>query len=77
MAYTELTAVKEGEVRRDVGGSRTPRHQGLLTAIDSSTLSGDDYALADEGAVIINNRTRLAEIEQVLVDLGYLSALST
>jgi hypothetical protein len=77
MAYTELTSVQEEEVRRDIAGGRVARHQGLLTAIDDQTLAGDTYALADEGAVIINNRSRIEEIEQLLVDLGLLSAMST
>jgi hypothetical protein len=77
MAYSALSTSQEEEVRRDVGGARIPRHQGLLTAIDSQVLAGDTYALADEGAVIINNRTRINEIEKLLVDLGLLSAEST
>ena len=85
MAYSELSGVQEEEVRRDVGGSRVARHQGLLTAIVAVAPAGttgtdgwdSDADRTTAVATINNNRTRITEIEQLLVDLGLLSALST
>ncbi len=77
MAKTALTTPQLEANLRDIAGGRTPRNQGLLTAIDATALAGDTYALADEGAIIINNRSRIEEIEEALVELGLLSGMST
>jgi hypothetical protein len=85
MAYTELTAVQEEEVRRDLAGALKARQQGLLRAIVAVAPAGttgtdgwDSDADRDAAvAAINNNRSRIEEIEQLLVDLGLLSALST
>jgi hypothetical protein len=87
MAYTELTGEQEREVLRDLAGARTPRTQGLFTAITAAAPAGGSGATAgayDSAAnrdiaiaAINNNRTRINEIEKLLVDLGLLSAEST
>jgi hypothetical protein len=58
----------------DVASGVVDRAKTTYTAIDSHTLTGDDYALADEGGVIINTRTRIAEAIACLERLGLIEA---
>ena len=74
MAFTP-TDKQAKSVAQSIGtGVPAQKETGTLTAQDTQTLAGDTYALADEGAVIINNRTRIAEIEGILDRLGYLKS---
>ena len=61
------------ETQRDVAGGRTDRNITTPTAQDAQVLAGDTYALADEGAVIINNRTRIAQIIVALQRAGLMA----
>ena len=58
--------------QRDVASGRSDRNITTLTVADALTLTGDTYTLADEGGVIIANRSRIAEIEVALRRAGLL-----
>jgi hypothetical protein len=64
----------DAQTQRDVAAAKTDRNVSTITAVDDQVLAGDTYALADEGAVIINNRTRIGEIEAALIRLGVIKA---
>ena len=82
MALAGLSVLQERENRRDVGSGREPRHTDSMTATASAAPAGgtgatagayDSAAHRDEAIVTINtNKTRIDEIEAVLIDLGIL-----
>jgi len=62
----------DAQTQRDVAAGRSDSNITTLTAEDDLTLALDTYTLADEGGVIIANRTRIGQIEVALRRAGLL-----
>lgn len=60
------------QTQRDIAAGRSDTAITTLTAADALAMSGDTYTFADEGGVIVANRTRIGEIEVALRRAGLL-----